>query len=254
MFPGHSDDESLCKSVRPNKADGAKGWVNNMQKKEHPGLYLQSPKLNQMNILKELAADPHLTQAELAERCSLSVAMVNNYLKELCRAGLMEYHRRSIKSVTYHLTTAGMERLESLQRELTAGMVDMFVTSKEWILSRIVSQAHGSLKRVLLFGSGHLAQLVFHSLEAAQVNIIGVCDDEMEKVGMTFCGHQVLNPSQVRFLSPDAVVVAKLPRVEASLESIASFFNTGVQIIRLDDYAAPKEMSRPPERIPMVLA
>ena len=54
-----------------------------MQKKQLPSLYLQSPKLNQLNILKQVAADAHITQAELAACCSLSVAMVNNYMKEL---------------------------------------------------------------------------------------------------------------------------------------------------------------------------
>ena len=37
-----------------------------MQKKDLPRLYLQSPKLNQLNILREVAADAHITQAELA--------------------------------------------------------------------------------------------------------------------------------------------------------------------------------------------
>ena len=110
-----------------------------MHKKESMSLYLQSPRLNQMNILREVAADAHITQAELAARCSLSVAMVNNYMKELCRVGLMEYHRRTIKSVTYHLTLAGAERLEMLQQELMRDMVGMFVASKEQILARILS-------------------------------------------------------------------------------------------------------------------
>jgi predicted transcriptional regulator len=67
-----------------------------MQKKDLPSLFLQSPKHNQLNILREVAVDAHVTQAELAARCALSVAMVNNYMKELCRSGLMEYHRRTI--------------------------------------------------------------------------------------------------------------------------------------------------------------
>ena len=51
-----------------------------MQIKDLSNLYIQSPKLNQLNILREVAANANITQAELAGRCSLSVAMVNNYM------------------------------------------------------------------------------------------------------------------------------------------------------------------------------
>jgi predicted transcriptional regulator len=208
--------------------------VNDMQKKELPGLYIQSPKLNQLNILREVAADAHITQAELASRCSLSVAMVNNYMKELCKTGLMEYHRRSIKSVTYHLTPSGVQHVELLQLELISEMVGMFAASKEQIWARIVSQAPAALKRVVLFGSGHLAQLVFHALELAGVHIMGICDDDMDRIGGDFCGRQVQSTEQIRVLAPDAVIVARPPEMEETSRSLDFIAEGGITVIRLD--------------------
>ncbi|MBP1622865.1 MAG: putative transcriptional regulator [Acidobacteria bacterium] len=215
---------------------GVKNWERAypMQKKDLPSLYLQSPKLNQLNILREIAADAHVTQAELAGRCSLSVAMVNNYLKELCRIGLMEYHRRTIKSVTYHLTPAGSVQLDALQRELMREMAEMYVASKEQVLARITSLAQTDLHRVILFGSGHTAQLVFHALELSNVNILGICDDDLDLIGNDFCGREVMSPSQVRFLSPDAVIVARAPQTEEVCRSLESLADRGIKIIRLD--------------------
>ena len=211
-----------------------------MQKKELANLYVQSPKLNQMNILREVAADAHITQAELAARCSLSVAMVNNYMKELCSSGFLEYHRRTIKSVTYHLTPAGEEKFESLQMELVNEMVSMFVASKEHVLDRIRNQAPAGLRRVILFGCGHLAQLAFHALEMADVNILGVCDDDMDLVGGDFCGREVMSPSQARFLLPDVFVVARSPKTEDVFRSVASLQERGTRIIRLDGNQPPE--------------
>jgi predicted transcriptional regulator len=88
-----------------------------MQIKDLQSLYLQSPKLNQLNILRDVAANAKVTQAELAKLCSLSVAMVNNYMKELCGSGLLEYRRKTAKSITYHLTPAGARYLEALQSQ-----------------------------------------------------------------------------------------------------------------------------------------
>ena len=115
-----------------------------MQIKEPQGLYLQSPKLNQLNLLREVSGNARITQAELANRCSLSVAMVNNYMKDLCNNDFLEYNRKSIKSVTYHLTSSGEQYLESLQTELIGELVQMFANAKEQIRESIMGKAKSS--------------------------------------------------------------------------------------------------------------
>ena len=211
-----------------------------MQTKDPQNLYLQSPKLNQLNILREVAANAHTTQAELGRLCSLSVAMVNNYMKDLCNSGLLEYRRKSSRNVTYHLTPAGKQHLEALQSELTHEMVNMFVATKEQIRARIVSQAQVALQRVVLSGSGHLAQLAFHALELAGAKILGVCDDNPAAIGRDFCGREVLSPSQIRFLAPDAVVVADLLRTEEICSSLGYLLGRGIALIRLDGHPQQK--------------
>ena len=205
-----------------------------MQMKVLSNLYIQSPKLNQLNILREVAADPHITQAELASRCSLSVAMVNNYMKDLCKSGLMEYHRKTIKSVTYHLTAQGLKQLEDLQVELIHEMVEMFVAAKAHIRARILSQSPIPFQRVVLFGCGHLAQLAFHALELTGASILGICDDNIETIGSDFCGREVLSSSQIRFLAPDAVIIADAQRADEIFRNLQPLAGKGINLIRLD--------------------
>ena len=214
-----------------------------MQMNSFPSLYIQSPKLNQLNILREVAADAHITQAELASRCSLSVAMVNNYMKELCRSGFMEYHRRTIKSVTYHLTPMGSKQLDLLQAELISEMVDQFVAAKDRIRVCILSQYPSELRRVVLYGCGHLAQLAFHALERTGTRILGICDDNIETIGGEFCGREVLNPSQIRFLAPDAVIVADLAKMDEICRDLEPLSSRGINIIRLDGQPCGKNTS-----------
>lgn len=202
--------------------------------KAPPSLYLQSPTLNQLNVLREVASNAHITQAELASRCFLSVAMVNNYMKELCASGFIEYHRKTIKSVTYHLTPSGAQYLETLQGKLIDEMVSMFVSAKEQIRARIMSQSHMALQRVVLYGSGHLAQLAFHALELSGVCVLGVCDDNPTRIGRDFCGREVVSPSQIRFIAPDAVVVADSLKTEEICRSFNSLSERGIRLIRLD--------------------
>ncbi len=213
-----------------------------MQTKEPTGLYLQSPRMNQLNILKEVAANPNVTQAELASRCALSVAMVNNYMKEFCGAGFLEYRRKTAKSVTYHLTPSGIRRLRILQSELTEEMIRMFIAGKEHIRARIASCTRGDFQfhRIVLFGSGHLAQLAFHALEHLGTSILGVCDDNPEMIGRDFCGREVLSPSQIRYMAPEAVLIADLSRAEEIYRSLVSLLDRGIDLIRLDACSNPK--------------
>jgi DNA-binding MarR family transcriptional regulator len=206
-----------------------------MQMKGLQGLYHQSPKLNQLNILKEIDAKATITQAELASRCSLSGAMVNNYMKELCETGLLEYRRKSIKTVSYYLTPLGEQKLELLHSEFINELVNRYIAAKDQIYKRISSQANSELRRVILFGRGHLAQLVLHALESSGVNILGICDDNMETMGDGFCGREIINSSQIRFLSPDAVIIADAERTEEIYSNIAYLPGIGIQIICLDE-------------------
>ncbi|MBN2243028.1 MAG: winged helix-turn-helix transcriptional regulator [Acidobacteria bacterium] len=209
-----------------------------MQTKNLNSLYLQSPKLNQLNILREVAASARITQAELAARCSLSVAMVNNYMKDLCGTGLLEYKRKSVKSVTYHLTPSGEQYLETLQTELIGEMAAMFAAAKEQIRSRIMHHASSALQRVVLYGSGHLAQLAFHALESSGIKVLGVCDDDPSKIGGDFCGREVGNLSQIRFLAPDALIVAKTNLRDEILGELNALARRGIELIYLDNQKA----------------
>jgi DNA-binding MarR family transcriptional regulator len=211
-----------------------------MRTKGPSTLYIAAPKLNQLNLLKELAANPHLTQAELARRCDLSVSMVNNYLKELCSLGWLEYHRKTTKTVSYHVTAAGDGQLESVQHELMHEMVDLFVRAKERILALVLEQTHERPRRVVLYGSGDLAEIAYHALESAGIGVIGVCDDDPARPEM-WLGMEVLDPTRVRLLDPDAVIVALGPeRNPGAVErSLGSFEEGGIELVRLNGFNGP---------------
>ena len=212
-----------------------------MQTKDDQSLYLQSPRLNQLNILREVAANAHVTQAELARRCSLSVAMVNNYMKELCGFGLLEYHRKTAKSVTYHLTASGTKHLEALQWRQLEEMVGMFVAAKDQIRKRIDAGSCRMVQRVVVIGVGNLAQLAFHALELSGANILGICGDSPETIGRDFCGREVLSPSQIRFLAPDAVVVTEPVKTEDMRRILESLSARGINVIQLNGAEAEAE-------------
>jgi predicted transcriptional regulator len=223
-----------------------------MRNRAPQGLYIPAPKLNQFNILKRIATKSEITQAELAQRCDLSVAMVNNYMKELCNSGLLEYRRKSSKSISYHLTDGGREAAEAIQRELLQELVRLYAAAKERVRKLILSPTDGKLHRIVLYGTGDLAELVFHALESADVSMVGVCDDDPAVIGHEWCGREVLNPSQIRFVAPDSVVVATFERAEEICISLRPLQDRGIRLIRLDRLNPGGDSSAPGRNSPQL--
>ncbi len=215
-----------------------------MPTKPAESLYIPSPRLNQLHIMQQIAKDPHVTQASLARQCSLSVAMVNNYMKELCSTGLLEYQRKSSKTVSYHLTLAGQQAVADTTHSLFQELVRQFANAKEKVRDCLISNGCGELRRVVLFGSGDLAELVFHALDAVNVNIVGVCDDDPARIGRDWCGREVLNSSQIRFIAPDAIILAADNRFDELYSNLSCLQDRGIRVICLNGNFA----STPPQR------
>jgi DNA-binding MarR family transcriptional regulator len=219
-----------------------------MRTKAPDCLYICSPRLNQLLILNALAEDPFMTQAVLARRCGLSVAMVNNYLKELCDAGLMEYRRKSLKSVSYHVTDLGRAQIEILESELTGDAVARFAHAKERIIKRIFAQCPSArLRRVILYGNGHLAELVYHALALADVKVSALCDDEAG-AGTEWCGCPVIETSQIAHIRPDAIIITDWPHTDTVWGKLKALFNGNYRLIRLDghpSYGPAPEVEQP---------
>ncbi|HYK90803.1 MAG TPA: hypothetical protein VE398_18665 [Acidobacteriota bacterium] len=155
-------------------------------------------------------------------------------MKDPCSTGLLEYHRRSSKCITYQLTAAGRDQLQNIQEELVHEMVSIFAEAKERIRERILASAHKVLQRVIQFGSGHLADLVFHALEPAKFGVVGICNDDPARIGQEWCGRQVISRSQIRYIAPDAVVVATGDKTSEICESLRQVLDRGIQVLRLD--------------------
>ncbi len=191
-----------------------------------------------MQILSMIAGDPHLTQAALSRHCGLSVSMVNNYMKELCEAGLIEYRRKSTKSVSYHLTAAGRARLETMESELTGDAIAQFAQAKERLLERIRSQCAGFRHpRVVLYGTGHLAELVFHALAKSEISVIGICDVS-RAAGSRWCGCEVVDPGQLAALAADAVIIADWGHADEIWKKLEVLLQGRVRLIRLDRHSS----------------
>jgi DNA-binding MarR family transcriptional regulator len=205
-----------------------------MRMKAQGRLYTPAPRLNQLRILEQIAGNSDITQSELAQKCSLSVAMVNNYMKELCDRGLLEYRRKSSKTISYHVTASGRQAAELTQNEMLRELIKMAGDARDWVRDIIMLQAGRELRRAVLYGTGILAEVAFHALESARVRVVGVCSSIPEELGTEWCGREIMNLSQIRYLAPDAVVVAVEEGSDAVCHGLLNLTHSEIAIISID--------------------
>jgi DNA-binding MarR family transcriptional regulator len=208
-----------------------------MRTKAQGRLYTPAPRLNQLRIIEQIAGNSDITQSELAQKCSLSVAMVNNYMKEMSDRGLLEYRRKSSKTISYHVTASGRQAAELTQNEMLRELIEMAGDARDSVRDIIMSRAGRELRRVVLYGSGILAEVAFHALESARVRVVGVCSSIPEETGTEWCGREIINASQIRYLAPDAVVVAVEEGIEAACRGLLHMAHSEIPVIAIDRVA-----------------
>jgi hypothetical protein len=125
--------------------------------------------------------------------------------------------------------------------------VSLFGEAKNGIRQIIVEQGGQKASRVVLYGSGDLAELTFHALESIGVAVIGICSESEQKPAGDWCGRELLNPTQIKYLAPDAVVIADPDRSEQIYQSLLSLRDRRIRLIRLH---ATENGSRPGDSKP----
>ncbi|MFH0804457.1 MAG: winged helix-turn-helix transcriptional regulator [Candidatus Zambryskibacteria bacterium] len=98
-------------------------------------MFVPAPRLNQYNLLRQIANDHNVTQAELASLTGLSVAMVNSYMKKMRDLGLLEYDRKSYKTINYSVTLMGHKFIRKMAGRLVAEITAMTKSLGEIVAS-----------------------------------------------------------------------------------------------------------------------
>ncbi|MFH1672152.1 MAG: winged helix-turn-helix transcriptional regulator, partial [Pseudomonadota bacterium] len=77
--------------------------------------FLEATKLLKIfNLLQILSKKPATSQHQLAKKIGVSSSMVNNYIKELYRKGLLVVKGDTNRNMRYELTPLGCERRDRL--------------------------------------------------------------------------------------------------------------------------------------------
>lgn len=175
-------------------------------------------------LLENLNVDSRLSQAELAQKCALSGAMVNKYLKDLRNTNLLTVQPVNGKSFHYALTERGEQVRQRYLEQYSTELVQLYSALKTVVREKINSLRQQGQTRFVLFGASETCEIALSAIKDLHIQIIAVVDNDPAKHGTHFNGHIISSPAILPQLSFDTVLITTFARqaeILAQIEPLA---------------------------------
>jgi DNA-binding MarR family transcriptional regulator len=160
-----------------------------------------------LRLLDAVARDGRVSQRSLAKNLGVALGLTNLYLKRLVRKGYIKITTIPRHRITYLLTPRGMaekSRLTYLYMQYSMSYYRHVRDRLKLLLSGL-SRAGG--KRVVIYGTGELAELAYLSLREMDMTLVGFVDGTQNQI---FLSYPVWPLETLKNWDFDALLIADL--------------------------------------------
>jgi DNA-binding MarR family transcriptional regulator len=129
-----------------------------------------------LHLLELIHRDGMLTQRELARKLNIALGLVNLSLKRLMHQEMIKVKRLSARRFCYLLTPQGMSEKGRLSARYLADSFSMYRSARRACLRTLVPLRDRGLKRLVLYGTGELAEAAFITIHDLGLTLVAVAD------------------------------------------------------------------------------
>ena len=197
--------------------------------------FLATKEFRRLAILLAINHSPNLSQKAIAQSANLSGAMVNNYMKELIREGLVKVARRNKRDRDYLITDSGRQKLFSMLMRCSAEIVQLYAQAKDELVEKFAKLfIDGNPHRVILFGGAETACMVIQAIHLfPQARIVGIVDNDSTKWNTRLEGYTITPPQSLKSISHDTVIISSFAKQDEIYASIRKLADQGINIVKL---------------------
>lgn len=193
--------------------------------------YLEpSKQYRRFSLLLCIKKKPDISQKLLGQKTSLSSSMVNNYIKELSKDGLLSVSGTSNRDMTYHLTDRGKEYVSRNFLSFSAEIVQFYAAVRREISEMLTESYQEGMRTVVLYGASDTAEIVYSAIQKTDLVVAGVVDNDPHKIGRLFYGALIQSPSRINEIRPDALIITSFGRQNEILTALKDNVDKDIQI------------------------
>lgn len=182
-------------------------------------------------LLSELERDGNVTQRTLATKLGVALGLTNLYIKRLARKGFIKITTIPSHRIKYILTPQGFAEKSRLTYQYMQYSLSYYRDIRDRLRKTLAAAANDGAKRVVIYGTGELAEMAYLSLREMNLTLVGFVDDREVD---TFLSYPVWRPNVLADWEFDAVLLADLARTADAAETLARQQVAGDKVLALN--------------------
>lgn len=188
----------------------------------HERKYIKPSKVaRELSILENLAGNSSISQSELGKASFLSGAMVNQYLRDMRKQGLIDFVKTNGKTYKYILTDKGEQQRSSMFAVYSSELVQLYASLKQVIKDKITSVLESGENKIALYGAAETCEVSYSALSETSLEVVAVVDGSKHKHGRKFHGLIISPPEILEIISCHAVVITTFAHQREIMKSLA---------------------------------
>ena len=162
-----------------------------------------------LRALEEIDKNPKISQRELSNHLGVAVGITNVLLKKLAHKGLIKIRGNNNRTLTYHLTHAGVLAKSRLAMRWTLNTIEFYRQARRSIVERLADLAAKGVTSVVLYGIGELTEIAIIVAPEAGLKVVGIIDDQAQQDGSDrqILEYESMKLEELSNKEPDAVIV-----------------------------------------------
>ena len=160
-----------------------------------------------LQLLNEVERDAGVTQRSLANKMGVALGLTNLYLKRLAHKGHIKITTIPSHRIKYLLTPRGIAEKSRLTYAYIQYSLSYYREMRQRIKQVLTELSHAGAKRIVIYGTGELAELAYLTLREMDLMLVGVVNGQE---GQTFLSYPVWPIEALSGWTYDALLVADI--------------------------------------------
>jgi DNA-binding MarR family transcriptional regulator len=194
--------------------------------------FKETEALRNLRAMEEIEKNPQISQRELAGQLGAALGITNALLKALVRKGLIKIRGANNRSLTYHLTHAGVLAKSQLAMKWTLNTIDFYRQARTEVVDKLTALSGQGVKTAVLYGVGELTEIAFIVAAEAGLEITGIVDVSSGNGHGSMLGCPTIDLKELGDLRLDSVIVC-VDTDDEEMARLGRHIEAGTRLYRL---------------------
>lgn len=186
-------------------------------------------------ILDLIEKNPEITQRVLSSELGVSVALINGYLDDYAKRGLLRKKKLNSKTVKYLISKKGIEQKKLLNIRYFSESLNVFKKANENLREFLEGIKNKGFRKLMLYGAGEVAEILIQSIMTSSdldLEVLGVIDDDKNKQGGNLLSSKIIPLDGIKDFIFDGILISSYTNKDKIFEKIVKSNKNDFEIIQ----------------------